>query len=386
MEGKGTAYRFILLMGLVSLLSDFTYEGARGILGPYLVHLGASAVVVGFVAGLSEFMGYVVRALAGYLSDRLKNLWLATFVGYGINLFSVPLVGFAPTWHWVVLLTVVERLGKGIRTPSRDALLSKATSRVGHGKGFGIHEFMDQLGAVSGPLFVGVLLLAGFGYKEAFLSLFFPALLAFLTLFVARRYYKSQETKLEEFEEGEKGFKKGFYLYLVASCLIALGFLPFTIVGYHTTVFLGLEGWHVPFLFAFAMLVDAFSALLFGYLFDRYGFLALSVGLAFGVGIAPLLLLGGRVGLLFAVFLWGLSMGVQESIVRSAVAKLSKQGSRATAYGLFHFFFGLATLFGATLIGWLYERSFSVLIFYCTLTQLLGIALIVRLNQILTKA
>jgi len=380
MKDKRTAYRFIFLMGLVSLLSDFTYEGAKGVLGPYLAYLGASALAVGFVAGLSEFLGYAVRLFAGYLSDRLKSLWLTTFLGYAVNLFSVPLMGLAPTWHWVAFLSALERLGKGIRTPSRDALLSKATMVVGHGRGFGLHEFMDQLGAVSGPVFVGALLFVGFGYRHALLFLFLPALLALFSLYVARRYYKAQELTDKEVKE-EKGFKEGFYVYVVASCFVAFGFLPFALVGYHGSFSLGLEGWQVSFIFAFAMLVDAFGALLFGYLFDRYGFFALLFGLGCGVGVALLLFFGGLAGFLLGVFLWGLSMGVQESIMRSAVARLSKPGSRATAYGLFHFLFGLSTLLGSTFMGWLYTHSLELLVLYSAVTQMVGIALIGKLSK-----
>ncbi|MCS7171253.1 MAG: MFS transporter, partial [Aquificaceae bacterium] len=189
MLDKNRAYRFIFLMGLVSLLADFTYEGAKGIIGPYLARLGASALLISIISGLSELAGYWTRLFSGFVSDKFKSFWGITLLGYALNLFSVPLLGFVKGWQLAGFLVFLERFGKGLRTPTRDVLLSRATAFVGHGKGFGIHEFLDQVGAVLGPMFVGFMLFMGLGYKTAFLSLFVPASLALLLLFLARKHY-----------------------------------------------------------------------------------------------------------------------------------------------------------------------------------------------------
>lgn len=136
---KDHAWKFIILLGLVSLFADMTYEGARSITGPYLSILGASAVVVGFVSGLGELVGYGLRFASGYLSDRTRRYWSITIIGYTVNLLAVPLLALAGSWEMAAVLLIAERLGKAIRTPARDIMLSHATSQVGNGWGFGFH-------------------------------------------------------------------------------------------------------------------------------------------------------------------------------------------------------------------------------------------------------
>ena len=116
-------YRFIILLGIVSFFADITYEGARSILGPFMALLGASGVVVGTVAGLGEFMGYGVRLLSGIVTDKTRQYWMITFVGYASNLIAVPLLALANNWQIAALLIILERIGKAIRTPARDAIL-----------------------------------------------------------------------------------------------------------------------------------------------------------------------------------------------------------------------------------------------------------------------
>ena len=175
---KSAAWKFIILVGVVSLFSDMTYEGARSITGPFLGSLNASATVVGIVAGLGEFIGYALRLVSGYLTDRLGKYWAITFVGYALNLFVVPLLALAGSWELAAVLILMERMGKAIRTPARDAMLSHATTEVGRGWGFGFHEAMDQIGAMLGPLIVAAVLYFNGGYRAGFAYLLIPAILA----------------------------------------------------------------------------------------------------------------------------------------------------------------------------------------------------------------
>ncbi|MGH6852422.1 MAG: MFS transporter, partial [Methylocella sp.] len=144
---RHSAIRFIVLLGVVSLFADMTYEGARSVTGPYLGVLGASAAIVGVVAGFGEFLGYALRLVSGYLSDRTGGYWLITIIGYGVNLLAVPLLALTGRWELAVLLIVGERAGKAIRTPARDAMLSHAGSQTGLGWSFGLHGALDQTGA-----------------------------------------------------------------------------------------------------------------------------------------------------------------------------------------------------------------------------------------------
>src|SRR5690606_39218539 len=124
------------------------------ITGPYLATLGASAAVVGFVAGLGELIGYRLRLVFGLLADKTKQYWLITLCGYSINLIAVPLMALTSHWPTVAALIVLERLGESVRVPSRDAMLSQAGETVGMGWGFGLHQALDQIGAMLGPFLI----------------------------------------------------------------------------------------------------------------------------------------------------------------------------------------------------------------------------------------
>ncbi|HEV8540499.1 MAG TPA: MFS transporter, partial [Nitrospiraceae bacterium] len=296
---RKSALNFVILFGAVSLCADVTYEGARSITGPYLAMLGASGTVVGLVAGFGEFIGYGLRFVSGYVSDRTRRYWTITIVGYAINLVAVPLLAVAGQWEIAAALLVSERIGKAIRTPVRDAMLSHATKRIGHGWGFGLHEAMDQLGALLGPLIVaGVLFWKGqhpSGYQTAFALLAIPALLALSFLLVARFVYPQPERfDLNLPPLRGKGFARPYWIYVGASALIAAGYADFPLIAYHfKTVSVLPDNW-IPVLYGIAMGVDGLAALLFGRLFDRLGLPILIVVAVLSSAFAPLVFLGGQ--------------------------------------------------------------------------------------------
>jgi len=179
---KSSALKFILLMGLTSLFADMTYEAARSITGPFLATFGASAALVGFVAGFGEFLGYSLRLVSGYLADKTQRYWMITIIGYFINLLAVPALALAGNWQIASLLIILERAGKAIRTPARDAMLSHAGSHIGMGWAFGVHEALDQLGALVGPLIISVVLYYKGGYQKSA-----PLLVHFLNIIFMRK-------------------------------------------------------------------------------------------------------------------------------------------------------------------------------------------------------
>ncbi|SHK22959.1 MFS transporter [Thermocrinis minervae] len=375
MKGKGS-YKLIILFGLVSLISDFTYEGAKSIIGPYLFTLGASAVVVGFVSGISEFLGYFLRLVSGHIADKLKAYWFLTILGYAVNLFSVPLIGLTKNWKVVALLMSLERFGKAVRTPPRDVLLSFITQKVGHGKGFGLHEFMDQVGAILGPLYVALML--GFGYQLAFVSLFIPASLAMLLLAWIKRVYPEEEVERVSSKDGVKNVSLSgdFLQYLAASSIYALSFLPFPIVSYHLKAS-GFTDMSIPVLFSLAMFSDAVFALLFGYIFDKYGVKSVAFAPLLSSVASPVILyLSPILGLL----IWGGSLGIQESIMRSAVASMVAESSRGRAYGIFYFSFGLFSFLGSLALGYLYSLEPAYMVLWSVLLGLISTSILVLLR------
>lgn len=374
---------FVVLLGVVSLCADMTYEGARSITGPFLATLGASGAVVGFVAGLGELVGYVLRLLFGYLGDRTRRYWLLTFVGYAVNLLAVPLLALAGHWFVASTLIVLERLGKAIRTPARDAMLSHATRQMGHGWGFGLHEAMDQVGAVTGPLMVFVILSVRNDYRLGFSALLIPALLALAVLAVARwQFPRPHELETERPLLQTQGFTSTYWLYLGAAGLVAAGYADFSLMAYHLGKQQLVSPSHIALFYALAMGVDALAALALGRLFDRIGFATLVVATLISAGFAPLAFLGSLWGAVAGVILWGIGMSAQESVMRAAVAQLIPPERRGTGYGVFHTGYGIAWFAGSALMGWLYDHSVVALVAFSVMMHVMAIAVFLFLARL----
>jgi MFS family permease len=375
-------FYFVILLGLVSLFSDMTYEGARSITGPYLFYLGAGAAVVGFASGFGEFIGYGLRLFSGWLADKTKKYWGLMFIGYALNLLSVPALALVNSWGLAVLLIILERTGKALRTPARDTLLSYATFKMGRGLGFGIHEAMDQIGAFVGPLIVALVFYLKMGYKPAFLVLLIPALIALSLLTFARIIYPAPQ----KFEKGflelkTKGFSKSFWWYLLGMCLVGAGFVDFPLIGYHLEKTSILSKDWIPILYALAMGVDALSAIFLGLLFDRVGLKAVILAIILSLGAIPLTFLGGIILIFLGMILWGIGLGAQESIMRAVIAQLVPIEKRGVGYGIFNTFFGLFWFVGSFLLGFLYDFSILALVAFSVTFQALSIPFILKVAK-----
>jgi MFS family permease len=371
---KASALRFVILIGVVSLFADMTYEGARSITGPYLAILRASGTIVGVVAGFGELIGYGLRLVSGYVSDRTGRYWPITFFGYVMNMLAVPLLALAGTWHLAAILMIAERAGKAIRNPPRDAMLSHATKEMGRGWGFGLHEALDQIGVVIGPLIVTAVLYFKGSYQTGFAVLLIPALLALSVLLVTRLFYprpRDLEAILPDLET--KGFPQKFWIYLAGASLIGAGYVDFPLIAYHFEKASVVSDHWIPVFYAAAMGVDAFAALVFGYLFDRIGFSILIMTAFSSTFFAPLVFLGGSYFSLIGMILWGVGMGAQESITRAAIAEMVPANRRASAYGIFNAGYGLFWFLGSAVMGILYDLSLPVLITFSVVTQLASV-------------
>jgi len=338
----------VVAIGLVSLLADLTYEGGRSISGAFLGALGASSLLVGAVSGLGEFLGYAVRLLSGRLGER-RLAWPLLYLGYTLNLLALPTLALAGSPYAASLLLFLERLGKGLRTPVRDALLARAGAEVGMGRAFGLHELMDQLGAFLGPLLVAWAVAQG-GYRLGFAVLIAPALLALGLLGRARGLEPEPPPP-----GGRSPLPRAFFPYLAFAALFALGFAHFQILAFHLEQ-AGTPPESIALLFALAMGADALTALLAGVAYDRVGFPVLLLVPPMAATGTSLLLLGtGSFAWVLGSALWGGALGLQESLMRAGVGRLAR-GS-AWAYGLFDGAFGAAWLVGSLLLGYLYALS-----------------------------
>jgi MFS family permease len=380
---KRTAMQFVVLLGIVSLLGDVTYEGARSITGPYLAVLGASATAVGVTAGLGELLGYGLRLVSGYISDRTRRYWAMTLIGYAVNLLAVPALALAGRWEIAAALMITERIGKAIRTPSRDAMLSYATKEMGRGWGFGLHEAMDQIGAVLGPLVVaGVLAARVNDFRAGFAILLIPALLTLTVLLVARYLYpRPRELDKSFVELDTRGLDQRFWYYLAAVGFIALGYADFPLIAYHFRQASVVTGSWISVLYATAMAVDAVAALVFGRLFDRLGMGVLIGGALISAFFAPLVFFGGALGAWLGMVLWGIGMGAQESVMRAMVAEMAPPDRRGSAYGLFNGGYGLAWFLGSVLLGRLYDLTLPGLVLFSVTAQLIAVPLFIWIKR-----
>lgn len=390
-SAKKSAYTFILLLGIVSLFSDLTYEGARSIIGPYLGLLGATAATVGFVAGLGEFIGYAFRLVTGIISDKTKKYWTMTIIGYAVNLLAIPLLAFVPENGWIYAsgLILLERFGKAIRNPAKSTLTSFAATEVGVGKGFAIMEALDQVGAFLGPLMLFVILTikGSSGSKDAyalcFLALGVTAILALAVLLFSKARYPAPEQfdKTEE-AQGKIRFSKPFWLYIAAISLVALGFADFPLMAFHLTDKKIFADNLIPVLYAIAMGVDAVAALFFGWLYDKKGMTSLIWATAIASLFAPFVFLTGELPLIiFGIVLWGIGMGAQESILKATVSSLTAKNRRATAFGIFNTGFGLFWFAGSFAMGLLYEVSLIALVVLSVAAQLSAIPVMVLVGR-----
>lgn len=366
------ALRFVLVIGVVQLFADMTYEGARGIIGPFLGSLGASATVVGFTAGFGELIGYGFRSITGYFADKTHKYWVFIFTGYFINMLAVPALALAGNWPLAAALVVAERTGRAIRKPSTDAMLSHAGSRIGHGWAFGLNEFLDQTGATIGPLIMAAILFFKHDYHLAFAALLIPALLCIAMVIVARTFYprpheleERQPTVLET-----KGFSKAYWLYAVAGMLIAAGFADFALVAFHfQKMQIVAQSW-IPIFYSIAMVTAAIAALVFGRLLDKFGLPILLVAFALGALFAPCVFLGRFPMALTGMILWGVGMGAQDSLLKAVLSKVIPRHRRSTGFGIFDTVFGISWFAGSAAMGFLYDKSVLAVVIFSVVLQL----------------
>jgi MFS family permease len=381
------AYIAILLLGLISLMGDVVYEGSRGLVPDYLGFLGATSVVVGLIGGLGDFLGYALRLVTGFLSDLTRAYWVFIFVGYSL-IVSIPLLGFSYGLELAVLLVLLERMGKALRSPSRDAVLSVVSKDIGAGKAFGLHELLDQVGAVIGPAIVAfVMFSTANNYHYAFSYLLIPFLL--MIVFLVYTYRKIGSKQLEipaKVGDQKERIGKPFYIYTFAVFMNTVGLIPYTLILFKVAEIVRPlnQDWIVPLIYVLIQGVDAPAAFFSGYGFDRYGMKILVVPFLLSV-VAPMLAMSGSGLALLAVAaaFFGLVLGMQESIYRAAVSKLTPLSSRGTAYGAFHTVYGVGLVIAGAAFGLFIQFGlpFYVAVAYVVSIQIIAVLLLLKASM-----
>lgn len=376
---RAAAMKFVVLIGIVSMFADMTYEGARSITGPYLGMLGASAAIVGFTAGFGEFLGYGLRLFSGYLADKSDRYWLIAIIGYVVNLAAVPLLALAGHWWVAGLLIVLERAGKGIRVPPRDAMLSHAAQRVGMGWGFGLHEALDSAGAMAGPLLVALILYFQEQYQYCFAVLALPAIASLAMLFFSRAQFPDPhalEERIPSLHVTDLKKNTAFWVYVAGAALVALGYADFALIAFHFGKIKLLSPLWIPVAYAIGLGANIIMSPLLGYLFDRSGFIVLILVTFITSFFAPLVFWGGATAAIMGTILWGIGMGAQGSLMRAIIAQMVSSQKRGSAYGIFNSVFGLFWFLGSALMGILYDVSITSLVIFSLAAQLLSVPIL----------
>jgi len=388
---------FILLFGVVSLFSDMTHEGAASVRGAYLSLLGASAATIGFVSGLGELIGYSMRYVFGKLTDKTKQYWPMTVAGYILDVLAVPALALVGEngWIWACALLIVQRMGKAIKKPAKDTIMSFAASQEGVGKSFGIQEVLDQIGAFLGPVLLYLVMLGRAdggtfrAYSVCFAVLAIPGAITLVLLLVTKHKFPNPE----QFEPEPREYvpfkmKKEFLFYIAGISLFAFGFIDYSLIIMHVSrTYTGLaaglaetaslvSSGTLPLLYAGAMLVDAVAALFFGLLYDKKGVTALVWSTLISAPFSVFVFAGHSVPMVLAgIALWGVGMGAQESILKAAVTNMVPKASRATGYGIFECAFGIFWFLGSWLLGVLYDVSIPAMIAVSVAAQLAAVPL-----------
>ena len=391
------AMLFIILFGILSLFSDMTHEGASSIRGAYLTLMGASAGVIGFISGLGELVGYSLRYIFGFIADKTKKYWPMTIIGYILDVLAVPALALVGErgWIWACILLVIQRTGKAIKKPAKDTIMSFAASQTGVGKSFGLQELLDQIGAFLGPLLLYFVMLCKGGddlfhtYAFCFGILAIPGFITILLLLYTRKRFPNPEN----FEPEPKEYvpfrlKKNFVLYIAGISLFAFGFIDYSLIIMHVSrAYTGLSAGlaetgsivttgNLPLLYAGAMLVDALSALFFGYLYDRIGIKSLMISTVLSSFFAVFVFtMHSEWALLAGIALWGIGMGADESILKAVVTSIVPKNSRATGYGIFELSFGIFWFLGSWLMGVLYDYNITSMVIVSVAAQLIAVVL-----------
>jgi MFS family permease len=382
----------------VSLAADMAYEGARSVTGPLLASLGASAVLVGLVSGAGEAMALLLRIISGSWADRSGRYWTLTFAGYALTAICVPALAITPFVAGAGLalacvLILGERVGKAVRSPAKTALLAQAAAAVGLGRGFGVHQALDQVGGVAGPLLVAAVIAAAGAIWPAMAVLIIPGAFALLVLARIRRNMGNSVASAEDTAPKEMTAERkraeavpsrlqsplpsAFWLFAAAAGATTAGLVSFAVIAYHLTQDHVVPIAAVPLIYAGAMGAAALAALGSGWLFDRTKGRVL-IGLPPLVAAVPVLAFAGSPLIAIAgALLWGAAGGVLDSSIKALVAALVPTARLATAYGVFAAVQGAAAIGGGVMAGALYERSLPMLIVAVAATQVVALVLLI---------
>lgn len=350
-------------LGWVSLLTDISSEMIYPLLPIFLSSvLGVGFGFIGIIEGIAESTASILKVFSGWLSDKLKKRKFLILIGYGLSTISKPFLYFASLgWH-VLLVRFLDRMGKGIRTSPRDALVADSSLPQERGRAFGFQRGMDMAGAFLGPVFAFLLLpLFNYNYRIIFLLAFIPALIAVLAIvfFIKERPHKPDGIAVDSPKLSIRGFKKNFKIFLLISVIFTLGNSSDAFIILRARD-LGVSVIMIPVLWVLFNFFGSISSLPFGKLSDKIGrrktitlgFLIYSF-VYFGFAFSKM-----QYQVWALISLYGIYYGISEGVLRAYVADIVDAPKRATAYGIYHAAVGIFS-FPASLLMGIFWQSFG---------------------------
>ncbi len=371
------AFAFVLTMGVVNLFADVTYEGGGSINGPFMAMLGAGAAVVSITAGAGEFLGYALRPFSGYLADKTGRYWAITFVGYFINLIAVPAMALAGNWQVAAGLVLAERIGRAIRKPTVDAMLSYSTGELGRGWVYGLNTALDETGATLGPLVIALVLSTNGSFHLGYALLLIPAALALASLAMARAAFPVPARLERDQTATAAGLGKAYWIYMLAGACFAAGLLSFELISYHFSKTGIVTGFWIPIFLAVSTGFGVLASLVLGKLFDHLGLPVIVAAVVLSATFSPLVFLGGFDLALLGILLWGIGYATQDTLLKALVATVLPDAQRNFAFGLYYAGYGVGWLVGSVVTGLLYDQSRVALVIFAAATQLVSVPIFI---------
>ncbi len=379
-NGEKPGFGNIIALGLVSFFTDFSTEMILGLLPVFIVEqLGGSRVIVGLIEGVADLLNYLFRVFSGVISDILGVRKRIVILGYAVSNFSKPLFAFTNTWTQALLVRSMDRVGKGIRTSARDALLSESARKGMVGRAFGIHRTLDQMGAIVGPALASLLLPVIY-FRGVFLASLIPGLAALLILlFFVKEVKRAAPKKQNLISNVREVLYGGYRIFLVIVALFTLGSYGFSFILLRARLS-GIEVAAIPLLYAGLNIAHTIAGIPSGILADKMGGLKTLV-LTYMLFSASSLIAGlcgptVYVSILVAA-IYGFYLGMLETVQRALVSNLSQPHVRATAYGVYYLVVGCFTLIANIVFGFLWDSyGVTVAFIYSTITSLTSATLL----------
>ena len=358
-EERKVGIRNVITLGIVSFLNDMSTEMIRPMLPTFVINvLGGTTANWGLIEGISEFLSYALRIPSGIISDIFRKRKALAALGYGISTICKPFLAFSTKWIHVLLLKSADRVGKGIRTAPRDAMIAESVKSERAGIAFGIHRTLDQAGAIMGPL-LAFMLFPLLGYRKLFLLSFIPGILAVLIL-LAFAIEVAPRGRLSKKEIRAIVKERKLLLYTIITLIFMCALYSFSYVLIYANKVLNIPDRYLNIVFIVLNITHVLVSMPIGAFADRIGIdKGLSLTCALFV-LASLYMMkspiGGILGALIAGMLYGLFQGGYETLSRAAIPVITKEKAKGSAYAMLSLAMALGSAIGNIVIGFLWQN------------------------------